>query len=88
VSLNRIQLRFYEPDSERTQEFTLRWRSASGGPHVEIVRQQWNFSPSGSTTQVETYAVNLHDVAVLELVLLPDLRSERAVATLASWRVA
>ena len=87
VSLHRIELRFYEPESERTQEFILRWCSASGGVRTEIVRQQWNFSPAGSTTEIETYVVDLQDVSVLELVLLPDLRPECAVATLASWRL-
>src|SRR3954470_23916134 len=56
MSLHRIQLRFHETESERTQEFTVRWSSAAGGPPTEIVRQQWNFSPTGSTTEVEDYS--------------------------------
>jgi hypothetical protein len=47
ISLHRIQLRFHETESERTQEFTLRWSSAAGAPSKEIVRQKWNFSPAG-----------------------------------------
>ena len=31
VSLQRIQLRFREPDSERLQEFVIRWSPAAGG---------------------------------------------------------
>src|ERR687890_449939 len=53
VTLQHIQLRFDEPTCERTQEFTLRWSSAQGGPTREIVRQQWNFSPAGSTAELE-----------------------------------
>jgi hypothetical protein len=87
TSLNRIELRFSEPECDRTQEFVLRWSSASGGAPTEIVRQQWTFSPAGSTTEVETYAVNLQAASVLELVILPDLRPETAIATLASWRL-
>ena len=87
VSLHRIQLRFHEAESERTQEFTLRWRSASGGPASEIVRQQWNFSPSGSSTEVEDYGVDLKDVGILELSIRPDLTRREEIATLASWRV-
>src|SRR6266851_3748515 len=56
VSLHRIHLRFHEAESERTHEFTLRWSPAAGGPATEIVRQQWNFSPAGSTTEIEHYA--------------------------------
>ena len=87
VSLQRIQLRFYEAEFERTQEFALRWLSASGGPTREIVRQQWNFSPNGSTAEIEDYPVDLHGVAVLELTIQPDVSGREAIATLASWRL-
>jgi hypothetical protein len=51
------------------------------------VRQQWNFSPTGSTSEIEQYAVNLDAVSVLELAIRPDLHRPEAVATLALWRV-
>jgi len=87
VSVHRMELRFHEADCERTQEFILRWSSGSGGSATEIVRQQWNFSPTGSTTEIEHYVVDLDAVSVLELALRPDLHRPEAVATLASWRV-
>jgi hypothetical protein len=87
VSVHWIELRFHEADCERTQEFILRWSSESGGPATEIVRQQWNFSPTGSTTEIEHYVVDLHAVSVLELAIRPDLRRPEAVASLASWRL-
>jgi hypothetical protein len=87
VSLHPIQLRFHEPEFERTQEFTLRWSPASGGTAAEIVRQQWNFSPAGSTTEIEDFVVDLKAVSVLELAIQPDLGGREVVATLASWRL-
>ena len=87
VSVHQIELRFHEADRERTQEFTLHWSSESGGSATEIVRQQWNFSPTGSTTEIEHYVVDLDAVSVLELAIRPDLRRPEAVATLGSWRV-
>ena len=87
ISVHRIELRFNEADSERTQEFVLRWSSESDGSATEIVRQQWNFSPTGSTSEIEQYAVNLDAVSVLELAIRPDLHRPEAVATLALWRV-
>ena len=87
VSLNQIYLRFHEAESQRTQQFTLRWSPAAGGPAKEIVRQQWNFSPAGSTTEIEDYAVALDAVSGLELAIQPDLNRGEAVATLASWRL-
>lgn len=87
ASLHRIQLRFDEAECERTQEFTIQWSSAGGGPSREIVRQQWNFSPAGSTTEIEDYVVELEAVSVLELTIQPDLARKEAVATLSSWRL-
>ncbi len=87
-SLHRIQLRFVEPEHERTQEFMVRWSPAEGGHPKEIVRQQWNFNPAGSTTEVEDYEVSLEGVSVLELVIRPDLTHNQSPASLAGWRIA
>jgi hypothetical protein len=87
VSVRRIQLRFYEPTTERTQEFVLRWSGVQSAVLREIVRQQWNFSPTGSTTELEEYCVSLEGVSVLELAIRPDIARKDAVASLASWRV-
>ena len=85
--LRRIRLEFSETEIARTQEFTLQWSAESGGPFREIVRQQWSFSPEGSTSEIEDYQVNLDSVSVLELALKPDLTPANACATLASWRM-
>jgi hypothetical protein len=87
VSLRRIRLRFHEALSERMQEFVIRWSPATGGQPREIVRQQWNFSPTGSTAEIEDYMVDLAAVSVLELTIQPDLSRGEAVATLASCRL-
>ncbi len=86
--LRRIMLEFSETEIERTQEFTLRWSADSAGPFRDIVRQQWSFSPQGSTSEVEDYQVGLDSVSVLELALKPDLTPDKGIATLARWRVA
>lgn len=85
--IQRIHLLFIEHLVERSQEFVLRYSSAQG-PEREIVRQQWNFSPTGSAQEVEDYAVDLGSVTKLELVIDPDRSPGRAVATLNAWRVA
>lgn len=84
--LRRIRLEFSETENQRTQEFTLRW-SQVDGPFREIIRQQWSFSPQGSTSEIEDYQVDLDSVSVLELALKPDLAPDNAFATLAAWRV-
>jgi hypothetical protein len=87
TGLRRIRLEFSEPEIERTHQFSLQWSAKPSGPFVEIVRQQWNFSPRGSTTEIEDYRVNLDGVSVLQLAIKLDLASENAYATLASWSV-
>ena len=87
-TLHWIRLEFSETEIERTQEFTLRWSDETAGPFREIVRQQWNFSPQGSTSEVEDYQVQLKNLSVLELTLKPDLTPNNAFATLARCRVA
>ena len=88
VAVHRIQLHFKETARDRLQEFTVRWSAADGGQPKEIVRQQWNFSPAGSTSEIEDYEVNLDGVCIVELVIKPDLTHNEALATLAAWRVA
>ena len=85
--IHRIWLRFVETRAERTQEFSLQWRSDRHSPAREIVRQQWNFSPQGATTEIEDYSVDLGRVGILELRINPDVSNRDAVATLAEWRV-
>lgn len=85
--LHRIRLEFSETEVERTQEFTLRW-APTGEAFREIIRQQWNFSPLGSTSEVEDYRVALDNVSIIELTLKPDLRPDHGQASLAAWRLA
>ncbi len=86
--IRRICLRFVELEAERTQQFTLQWSKDETDPLHPLFQQQWNFSPSGSTSQIEDYKVDLHGVRMLQLVIDPDISRGPAVASLASWRLA
>lgn len=86
--LKRIWLVFLETEAERTQEFVLRWSRDGGQSFQEIARQQWNFSPSGATREVEDYRVELSGVTRLELTIVPDQTSGRARASLSQLRLA
>jgi hypothetical protein len=59
--IRRIFLHFIERETERAQEFVLRYSSASERDR-EIVRQQWTFSPTGSAQEIEDYAVELESM--------------------------
>jgi hypothetical protein len=85
--LKRISLIFEETETERTQEFVLRWSAGGGHSFREIVRQQWNFSSPDSIREVEEYQVELSDVTVLELTIVPDISGGTARASLKSLRL-
>ena len=86
--VRRVWLHFAERAVVRTQEFVLRWGTADGQPTREVVRQQWVFSPAGSTHETEDYRVDLRDVTVLELAINPDLAGAAPRASLVEMRVA
>jgi len=85
--IRRIWLVFEETETERTQEFVLRWSPDGGRSFREIVRQQWNFSPPQTTREIEDYQVELVNVTVLELVVVPDISRGTARASLKSLRL-
>jgi len=86
--LRRILLRFDEHAVERTQEFALRWSPDGGRSSRDLVRQQYSFSPSGSTRELEDFNVDLPSVTALELTIMPDQGRGQAYACLSEWRLA
>jgi hypothetical protein len=86
--LKRILLVFEDTENSRTQEFVLRWSPDIQYSSREIVRQQWNFSPPDPVRETEDYAVELSDVKVLELVIVPDKSGGEVRASLVSLRLA
>jgi hypothetical protein len=86
--IRRIWLQFVEVAKERTQQFTLQWSKDKNDALRPLFQQQWNFSPSGSTSQIEDYKVELDGVWMLQLVIDPDISRGTPVATLEKWRLA
>jgi len=86
--LRRILLVFEDTENYRTQEFVLRWSPDIQDSSREIVRQQWNFSPPDSMRETEDFAVELSEVKVLELMIVPDKSGGDVHASLVSLRLA
>ena len=86
--LRCIRLVFEEDTQERTHEFVLRCSADGGQSYREILRQQYTFSPQGMTREVEDYVVNLDEVSVLELIIIPDISGGDAHASLTQLRLA
>jgi len=80
--VTRIYLLINEEERPRTQEFVLRWSRDRGQIFHEIVRQQYNFNPPGTTTEQEEYTVDLSGVTTLELEIVPDTGGSAAKASL------
>ena len=70
LNIKRLRLHFVDRTAERSQEFAV--YAGSGSELKEIVRQQWTFSPQGSTEEIEDYTVNLSGITTLELRIDPD----------------
>lgn len=85
--IRHIQLIFEETQQERTQEFVLKWLPKNETNYQEIVRQQYNFSPSSATTEIESFSVNLEGVTSIELSIIPDINQGDIHASLASLRL-
>ncbi len=88
--IRRIQLHFVDEATERAQEFSV--YAGIGTELREVARQQWTFSPQGSTEELEDYTVELAGVTVLELRIDPDRSHDpklsRSFASLQSMRLA
>ena len=80
--VRQIRLVFREETRPRSQEFALYANSASS-QRTEVVRQQWSFSPNGSTVEAEAYTVDLPQLVTLELQIDPGRHDKTAVASLA-----
>jgi hypothetical protein len=91
AAIRRIHLHFLETGCERSQEIAV-YAASSGGDLREVVRQQFTFSPGGSTEEIEDYSVHLSGVTTLELRIDPDRAHDPThsenFATLQSLRLA
>lgn len=85
--VRRIMVVYEEHEHPRTQEFVLRWSSGRDAPYRDIVRQQWNFSPPGNSTQVEDYRIEPVELESLELTIVPDVNRGPAFASLRQLRL-
>jgi hypothetical protein len=86
--IHRIQLNFQESSVSRAQEYVLRWSRDNDQLFMDIARQQWNFSPEGSTEELEDHVIELSGVTVIELTITPDMSGQAYFASLAKIRIA
>jgi hypothetical protein len=88
MRVNRVRLVFDEQQTARVQEFVLRWLPDGEQTYRELRRQGYNFSPPGTTREVEDFTVNLDWVSALELSIVPNTGGGEARASLARLQIA
>ena len=81
-TIHLIRLLIKEEAFARTQEFVLRWLPYGARLWIDVIRQQWNFSPPNATEECEEYKVDLSSAVALELSISPDIGLGEARATL------
>jgi len=90
LTIHRIQVHFIDRTAERSQEFAI--FAGSGTELREVVRQQFTFSPGGSTEEFEDYSVALDGITMMELKIDPDRSHDpklsQSYASLLSLRLA
>jgi hypothetical protein len=72
ASLNRVILEVEETGVARQQELLLSVSCDGGRTYREVLRQEYNFSPPGTTFEREEWSVRADGVTHLRLSIKPD----------------
>jgi hypothetical protein len=83
-TIRTISLEVEETQVSRTQELQLSMSRDGGKTYQELRRQEYNFSPPGTTFEREEWSVTAEGVTHLRLVLNPDKGGRPCRATLTS----
>jgi len=83
-TIHRIGLEVEEREVSRTQELVLSVSSDSGQTYRELRRQEYTFSPPGTTFEREERGVTAEGITHLQLRITPDKGSKPCRATLTS----
>ncbi|QDV37565.1 hypothetical protein [Tautonia plasticadhaerens] len=82
--IRQVLLVVEELEVTRTQELQLAASADGGQTYRELLRQEFNFSPQGSTFEQEEWAVQAEGVTHLRLVIRPDKGGSIGRATITS----
>jgi hypothetical protein len=83
-AIRRVALEVEEPEMARTQELQVAVSGDGGRTYREVLRQEYNFSPPGTTFEREDWAVESDAVTHLRLHIKPDKGGKPCRATITS----
>ena len=87
-TIRRVLLEVEEREVARTQELLVACSGDGGRTYRELVRQEYNFSPPGTTFEREDWSVEAEVVTHLRLQIRPDKGGKpcrATITTLAMW---
>jgi hypothetical protein len=87
-TIRTIGLEVEELDVDRTQELSVSISSDGGRTYRELVRQEFNFSPPGTSFERERWSVPAAAVTTLRLEIKPDKGGRVGRASLTSLTLA
>jgi len=83
-TLHQLVLDIEEPEVSRTQVLWVSVSSDGGHSYRELLRQEYNFSPPGTTYERETWTLDTPHVTHLAIVIEPDKGGRPAHASVTS----
>jgi len=86
-TIRRVSLEVEELEVSRTQELELSVSSDGGQTYRELRRQEYTFSPPGTTFEREDWAVTAEGITHLQLRIKPDKGGKPYRATLTSLAI-
>jgi hypothetical protein len=86
-TIRRVSLEIEELEVSRTQELELSVSSDGGQTYRELRRQEYTFSPPGTTFEREDWSITAEGVTHLRLRITPDKGGKPCRATLTSLSV-
>lgn len=86
-TIRTISLEIEEQEVSRTQELHLSVLFDGTQKYQELLRQEYHFSPPGTTFEREEWAVTAEGITHLQLVIKPDKGGKPSRATLTSLAI-
>jgi hypothetical protein len=81
-TIRKILVVVEEPEISRTQEMAVSISQDGGQTYRELMRQEYNFSPPGTTLEHEEWSIKADAVSHLQLRIKPDKGGKAVRATL------
>jgi len=80
--VRKILVEVEEPEISRTQELAVSISQDGGQTYRDVVRQEYNFSPPGTTLEHEEWSIKADAISHLQLRIKPDKGGKVGRATL------